>query len=77
MTNLGDIEKHVLLCHVPEIARPTYNWEKEGVSIEGRAPTDADVARRCEALKPQYGPGCRFLPDYRPAPLSARSPARN
>jgi hypothetical protein len=39
---------------------------------QGRKPTPAAIAGRCQALQAIYGPGCRFLPDYRPAPLSAR-----
>ena len=38
----------------------------------GDKPTPAGIAQRCEALQSRFGPGCRFLPDYKPAPLSAR-----
>lgn len=39
-------------------------------------PTPEQVAQRCAALEASAGPGCRIRPDYRPAPLSARVPAR-
>lgn len=39
-------------------------------------PTPEQVALRCAALEASAGPGCRIRPDYRPAPLSARVPAR-
>jgi len=42
----------------------------------GAKPTPAAVAQRCAALEARFGPGCRFLPDYRPAPLASRVPPR-
>lgn len=42
----------------------------------GSKPTPAAVAARCRELEARYGPGCRFLPDFRPAPLDSRVPAR-
>lgn len=42
-------------------------------------PTPAQVAERCLALEAgatAQPPACRFLPDYQPAPLSTRVPAR-
>ncbi len=42
-------------------------WADSGVK-----PTPAGIAQSCKAFEATYGPGCRFLPDYRPAPLSAR-----
>ena len=38
----------------------------------GEKPTPQSVAARCEALKPRFGEGCRFLPAFRPAPLDTR-----
>ena len=38
----------------------------------GAKPTPAVIASACEAAKAQFGPGCRFLPDYRPAALETR-----
>lgn len=43
----------------------------------GDKPTPAGIAERCKALEAQFGAGCRFLPDYQPAPLSARVAPRN
>lgn len=43
----------------------------------GEKPTPAGIARECAALEGTFGPGCRFLPDYRPAPLNSRIPARD
>jgi hypothetical protein len=39
-------------------------------------PTAGSIAQRCAALEAQYGPGCRFVPDYRPKALEDRVPAR-
>ena len=44
---------------------------------QGEKPTPAGIARQCAAFETTFGPGCRFLPDYRPAPLESRSPARD
>jgi pimeloyl-ACP methyl ester carboxylesterase len=38
----------------------------------GEKPTPQSVAERCTALEAAFGPGCRFVPDYRSAPLSQR-----
>ncbi len=45
----------------------------------GEKPTAADVAARCAGVDPKFDPraGCRFLPQYRPAPLSQRVPPRD
>lgn len=43
---------------------------------QGRKPTPADVASRCQSLQGRYGQDCGFLPDYRPAPLDSRVPPR-
>lgn len=42
----------------------------------GEKPTPQSVAERCRSFEATFGPGCKFLPDYRPAPLEARVPAR-
>ena len=39
---------------------------------QGRKPTPAGIAQRCQAMEATYGPGCRVLPDYQPAPLASR-----
>jgi alpha-beta hydrolase superfamily lysophospholipase len=38
----------------------------------GEKPTPAAIAQRCKAFEAEFGPGCRFLPEYRPAPLESR-----
>ena len=38
----------------------------------GEKPTPAGIAQACKPMEATFGPGCRFLPDYRPAPLSQR-----
>lgn len=43
---------------------------------DGRKPTPEAIAQRCEELTPTFGPDCRFLPAYRPAPLDTRTVAR-
>jgi hypothetical protein len=44
----------------------------------GEKPTPASVAARCAQVDAAFDPakGCRFLPDYHPAPLAQRVPAR-
>jgi pimeloyl-ACP methyl ester carboxylesterase len=39
-------------------------------------PAAAAVAAACAKLEPAWGPGCAFLPGYRPPPLASRVPAR-
>ena len=39
---------------------------------KGEKPTPQQVAERCTALLPRYGGACRFVPNYRPAPLAER-----
>ena len=42
----------------------------------GDKPTPQAIAERCQAQQARFGPGCRFEPGYRPAPLSSRLPDR-
>ncbi len=42
----------------------------------GAKPTPAQVAQQCEAAQAEYGPGCRFRPDFHPQPLATRITAR-
>jgi hypothetical protein len=35
-------------------------------------PTPQSVAARCKAMEAQFGPGCRFVVDYKPKALDAR-----
>jgi fermentation-respiration switch protein FrsA (DUF1100 family) len=42
----------------------------------GEKPTPAGIAQSCKRFEAQFGAGCRFLTDYRPAPLEARIAAR-
>lgn len=43
---------------------------------KGAKPTPQDIAERCKRLEEVHGSNCRLLPDYRPAPLESRVPAR-
>lgn len=44
---------------------------------QGQRPTPATVLQACQRLQPQFGPGCRFVPDYQPRPLASRIAARD
>ena len=46
-------------------------------ATHGDKPTAAGIARHCEAFEAEFGPGCRFVPDYRQSPLAARVAPRN
>jgi hypothetical protein len=39
---------------------------------EGRKPTPQGIAQRCVERQARYGAGCRFMPEYQPAPLDSR-----
>ena len=39
---------------------------------KGEKPAPAAIAARCKAFEAEFGPGCKFLPDYRVAPLEGR-----
>lgn len=43
-----------------------------------KKPTPMDIAKQCTTLEAKWNPqsDCRFLPEYKPAPLSSRVPAR-
>ena len=43
---------------------------------QGRKPTPATVAAACREAQARFPSSCRFQPDYRPAPLETRVPAR-
>ncbi len=42
----------------------------------GAKPTPQSVAASCASFEPRFGPGCHFVPDFRPKPLDTRVPAR-
>jgi hypothetical protein len=42
----------------------------------GDKPTPAALAARCAQMEATFGPGCRFMPHYSPAPLASRVAAR-
>ena len=44
---------------------------------DGARPTPERIAARCVELQATFGPGCRFLPDYRSGPLSSRVAPRS
>lgn len=56
----------------PALFATLLQWVETGVK-----PTPADVAQRCKSFEATFGPGCRLVPDYRPAPLSARVAPRS
>ncbi|MDP3084722.1 MAG: hypothetical protein Q8N44_13680 [Rubrivivax sp.] len=64
-----DDREHSYLSHplYPALLDALLAWVEQG-----RKPTPAQLAQQCQALQPRYGPGCRILPDYQPAPLDAR-----
>lgn len=55
----------------PALLEALLQWVEQGTR-----PAPADIAQRCRELEARFGAGCRFLPDYRPAPLESRVPAR-
>lgn len=55
----------------PTLVDALLQWVGQGVK-----PTPAGIAERCPQLEPAFGPGCRFLPAYRPAALDARTAPR-
>jgi len=55
----------------PTLVEALLQWVAQGVK-----PTPEGVAARCQQLVATFGPGCRFLPAYRPAPLEDRVVAR-
>jgi hypothetical protein len=51
----------------PALFNALLQWVDSGVK-----PTPAGIAQRCKTFETTFGPGCRFVPDYRSAPLSSR-----
>lgn len=43
---------------------------------DGERPSPEGVAKLCTANEARFGGGCKFRPEYRPAPLSSRVPER-
>ena len=43
----------------------------------GDKPTPQSVAAKCKTMEGQFGPGCRLVVDFKPAPLDARVTPRN
>ena len=74
-----DDREHSYLADAEYVAamRALLDWVERG-GLDKDKPEPAALAARCQTLEPRFEPatGCRFLPDYRPAPLSARVPAR-
>jgi hypothetical protein len=65
----GDYAVHSFL------AAPDYIAELEALLAwvdHGAKPVAARIAERCHAFEATFGPGCRFVPDYRPEPLDHR-----
>jgi hypothetical protein len=55
----------------PTLLAALLQWVEQGTK-----PTPAGVAAACPAYEPKFGKGCSFAPDYRPAALDTRVPAR-
>jgi hypothetical protein len=55
----------------PTLMTALLKWVEQGVK-----PTAAGIAAQCPAFEATFGAGCKFLPDYTPAALEARVPAR-
>ncbi len=51
----------------PTLVDALLRWVEQGTK-----PTPEGIAADCAKAVARFGPGCRFLPDYRPAPLDAR-----
>jgi pimeloyl-ACP methyl ester carboxylesterase len=68
-----DDNEHSYLSHpvYPTLVEALLQWVAQGVK-----PTPEGIAARCPQLEARFGPGCRFLPAYRPAPLEERVAAR-
>ncbi|MEF7612638.1 hypothetical protein V4F39_01865 [Aquincola sp. MAHUQ-54] len=55
----------------PTLLSALLQWVEQGTK-----PTPASVAAACPAFDATFGGGCSFAPDYTPAPLESRVPAR-
>jgi hypothetical protein len=55
----------------PTLMDALLRWVNDGVQ-----PTPAGIASQCASHEARFGKGCAFLPDYRPAALETRVPAR-
>lgn len=55
----------------PALMSALLKWVEQGVK-----PTPQGIARDCPGFEAKFGVGCRFLPDYAPASLESRVPAR-
>ena len=64
-----DDREHSYLSHplYPALLEALLAWVEQG-----RKPEPAQIAQRCEALQARFGPGCRVLPGYQPAPMESR-----
>jgi dienelactone hydrolase len=56
----------------PAAAEALLQWVETG-----RKPTPQTIAQRCGELQASFGPGCRLLPAYQPAPLDTRITPRS
>ncbi|MFN0184057.1 MAG: hypothetical protein ACKVQR_09600 [Aquabacterium sp.] len=43
---------------------------------QGLRPTPQSIEQRCTEIQATFGPGCRIMPTYQPAPLDSRVPPR-
>ena len=74
-----DDREHSYLADAEYVAamRALLDWVERG-GLGKDKPDPAALAARCTTLEPRFDPatGCRFVPGYRPAPLSARVQSR-
>ena len=55
----------------PALMGALLSWVEQGVK-----PTPQGIARDCPGFEAKFGAGCRFLPEFTPAALESRVPAR-
>jgi len=58
--------------HLGDAEYPALMQALVGWISQREKPTPQRIAERCSVLQPVFGGECRFVPDYRPAPLAAR-----
>ena len=56
----------------PTLVSALLNWVEQGIK-----PTPASIAAACPANEATFGVGCSFVPNYTPAALEVRVPARD
>lgn len=70
-TNEAESHSYISDPTYPTLLTALVEWVRTGTP-----PTPASIAAACPGFEAQYGPGCSFAPDYRPAPLESRVVSR-